>query len=235
MSDEFPRPYAEEPPVPESLSGLRLVRAHPWSVAATVVVTALLMTIHPLMLRAAIDSDAFYDDLVLLRRVLPLLAVLPTVVPLTAVALLARRRVTVLRVAALLVASVLVAMAVDAVYDLLPVSLTLGGGVWSWLVPAGYSVVTLLSLGLLAAVLYPAATRSDLRLLVLASVAVTMLYPFTILIDQPGSEPDPWTWVVAFGVDAVVGVAWAIAALVTSRPAAPAWVGTPAELGRQDP
>jgi hypothetical protein len=68
--------------------------------------------------------------------------------------------------------------------------------------------------------------------LVLASAFVN-LAPGSRL--RPAGLPAETAVVVEAVVLAILTVGWAIAALVTSRPAAPAWAGTPAEQGHQDP
>ncbi|MDI6103878.1 hypothetical protein QLQ12_35215 [Actinoplanes sp. NEAU-A12] len=233
MSDEFPRPYAEEPPAPGSLSGLRLLRARPWALAATVLLTFLLVVAYPLLVLSLMRSGR-YEWEVAPYLLYPIFTALPMVVPLTVVAVLARRRVTLARALGLLVVAMVLTIAPSMLISSLPPTIFGGGVEWlPFLLWPVIELLTLIVIGSLGATLFPpVAGRKDLGALVLTSVAVTALSVGQSWLRVPGAEPVSVTWSLA---QAVLAVCWSIGALVTSPPAALAWAHDPAELGRQDP
>jgi hypothetical protein len=236
VTDEFPRPYAQEPPAAESLSGLRLLRARPWAVAAAVLLTGAVLAAYPLAARALLDSYVFNNEPVFFFVLMPAFAAIgavPTVVPLTLVAVLMRRRVTAGRALGLLAASAIVVGTHGVVLQLVARDVVADGELPMRALSAGLDLMVLLVVGLLGVTIYPPVTgRDDIRALVLGSVAMALISAVQSWAGVPGPDPAVWSWVV---VGAFTGVGWAIAVLVTSRPAAPAWAVTPAEQGRQDP
>jgi hypothetical protein len=232
MSDEFPRPYAEDPPAPEPVSGLRLVRARPWGVAAAVLITFVVTVAYPLTVNALM-TPSDYDFGPVSWALMVAIGTLPEVVSLTIVAVLASRRVTVGRALGLLVASIGLVFAQSFLIRALPFSALLDAGLSLDVLSPAVHVLTLLAHGLLGIVLFPpVAGRSNLWGLVAASVAVPVLDAALSAARAASIDSVLLGWSV---VDAALLVGWAIAVLVTSRSPAPAWVGTPSDLGRQDP
>ncbi|MEU4160350.1 hypothetical protein [Actinoplanes sp. NPDC026670] len=232
MSDEFPRPYAEEPPAPEPVSGLRLVRTRPWGVAAAVLITFVVTVAYPLTVNALMTSPD-YDFGPAFWAAGVTIDALPEVVSLTIVAALAGRRVTVGRALGFLVASIGLVFAQSLLFTALPFSTLLEAGLPLEVLSPVIHALTLLAHGLLGIVLFPPVSgRSNLWGLVVASVAVAVLNAVELWTPVPVIDALPLGWPA---VDAVLLVGWAIAVLVTSPSAAPAWVATPSDLGRQDP
>jgi hypothetical protein len=233
MSDDLPRPYADEPAVEVAPSGLRLVRARPWAVAATVLLTVVLTLAYPLITVALVRSGEYVFEMgpVFL---LPALGAIPTFVPLTMIAVLVRRRVTVGRALGLLGTSIVLITLHSLLISILPYGLVMGGDLWiRWLLWPAVEALMLAGLGASAAALYPPVDgRNEAGVLVLASVVAGALSHVLSWLRPSELDVMPELW---SPVQAVVTVGWAIAVLVTSRPAAPGWAGTPAELGRQDP
>ncbi|GIE79989.1 hypothetical protein Aph02nite_59390 [Actinoplanes philippinensis] len=212
-------------PAAEPLSGLRLVRARPWALAATVPLVFAIQLAPAFLLPALIGAPAPGGNPLrtLLQPLFVLIAELPSVVALTVVAVLAGRWVRAGRVLLLAVlggclwfVSVLVAGAAGSGDEA-------SNTVVSFLVLAVKSIL----LGLAAGALFPAAgsgRRSGW--LPAGSVALPLL---TWVV---GRIPIPWLPQV---LAAALVVGWAVAALVTSRPVPPETAATPAELGLQDP
>jgi hypothetical protein len=233
MSDDLPRPYADEPPAEAPPSGLRLVRERPWAVAGTSLLTLVLTVAYPLITIALVRSGNYVFDMgpVFL---FPALAAVPTFVPLTMIAVLARRRVTVGRALGLLVGSVFLITAQSVLISVLPYFLVAGEELWvRWLVWPAVEALMLVGLGALAAALYPPVEgRSMAGVLVLASAVSAALSALLSWLRPSELDVMPELW---SPVQAVITVGWAIAVLVTSRPAVAEWARTPAEQGRQDP
>jgi hypothetical protein len=233
VTDHLPRPYADEPPAPEPPSGLGLLRARPGAIAATVLLTLFLMVAFPLLTGALVGSGG-YRWQPAFWLVYPAVGALGTVVPLTVIAVLARRRVTVGRFLGLLALWVLLLSAQSLLVWTVPAFVVTGDDLLLRTVirPASEALM-LLALGSLAAALFPAVTgRTDFRVMLLASVVAAALSAVRSWASVPGPDAAPLGWAV---VGAVIVVGWAIAALVTSRPAVVAHLGDPAEQARQDP
>ncbi|BEL11069.1 hypothetical protein Q0Z83_092600 [Actinoplanes sichuanensis] len=232
MSDEFPRPYAEEPPAAEPVSGFRLVRTRPWAVAVAVLITFLATVSYPLAVNAMSEPSnvGFGPDSWLLMVAI---GALPAVVSLTIVGVLADRRVTVGRALGLLVLSIGLSFVEAFLIRALSFTLLVNAGLSLELLSPVIHALTLLTHGLLGILLFPpVAGRNDFRGLVAASLAVPLLTVAESWLQGPTTDPVPLGWEL---VDAVLRVGWAIAVLITFRPATPAWAVTPADLGRQDP
>lgn len=232
VNDDIPRPYADEPPATDPASGLELLRVRPWALAATALLTLLLMIAQPVVTSALIRSGEYRWEMAP-WFLYPVLGALPAVVSLTVVAVLARRRVTPGRALGLMVASVLLLVGQTRLFGLLP-SLAFGDHMWLHLLlwPV-VEVLTLLCIGSLGAVLFPPVTgRNALGVRLAASVVAAVLSAALSFLSAPGPDPAPVGWAA---VQAVITVGWAIAALVTSRPPVLAWAGDPAEQVRQDP
>jgi hypothetical protein len=219
VNDQLPRPYAEEPTAALAPSGFRLVRAHPWSAAAAVLLTGFILAVYPTAMQALLESRAFNLNPVFFFLLLPVfavIAVLPTVAPLTAVAILAKRRVTVGRVVGLLAASAVVVGAQSALLHVVQFDAAVGGEVPNRILSIGLNLLTLLVVGLLSMTIYsPSAGRNSVPSLLLGSVVMTLI----VAAEQGFGGPAYETEVLAWTVGAVTGVGWALATLVTSPPA----------------
>jgi hypothetical protein len=244
MSDEFPRPYANEPsPVAEPLSGFRLLRVRPWAVLATVVLTTALLVTHWWRWSYSILPYSRTDPLIV-QVGHTLLDELTMAVPLIVIAALSRRRVRLLQVLALW--GIIGALAM--------VSSELNSMVWDDIAPeygvrvTGVDVVTYLNntittielflTGLAARFLLPApghrAMQSGRGLLALAVASI--LWSMVTLGWMVTLKLSVWeTAALASAEWAALTVAWSIAALVTSPRVVPEWTGYPVELQRQDP
>jgi hypothetical protein len=241
MNDEFPRPYAEEPPAVEPLSGFRLLRARPWAVLATLALTVGLTWAWAwawMNLVPAYGPIELYPSTGLISRLtrevlLPLVGSLAIVVPLVVIAALARRRVTVGRVLGLWAASTLLAVGESKLVEGVIYALQLrADGGWTEYLFDGIAIVGMVLLGVLARWVLPLPghpvirSNAEVLALLVGSVLVTV-------IELPRSiEWNVWTASVLSGFLIVL---WSVAALVTSRPKASEWSGDPVELQRQDP
>lgn len=220
VNDDLPRPYAEEPPVVVPPTGLRLVRAHPWSVAATALLTGLILALYPMVLNALLNSSTFNQNpaFFLLLPAFALVAVLPTVVPLTVVAVLAKRRVTMGRALGLVAASAIVVAAQGILSSVVRLEADAGGEMPMRVLSIGLNLMTLFLVGLLGLVIYPPLVgRNNVPALVLGSVVMALIVAAENWIA--GTENDPG--VLSWTVGAFTGVGWAVAVLFISPPAVP--------------
>ncbi|MEU4160821.1 hypothetical protein [Actinoplanes sp. NPDC026670] len=178
-------------------------------------------------MNALLNSSTFNQNpaFFLLLPAFALVAVLPTVVPLTVVAVLAKRRVTVGRALGLVAASAIVVAAQDSLSSVVRLDADAGGELPIRVLSIALNLMTLLLVGLLGLVIYPPLVgRNNLPALVLGSVVMTLIVAAEIWIG--GTENDPG--ILSWTVGAFAGVGWAVAVLFTSPPAVP-------EMGRPLP
>jgi hypothetical protein len=243
MSDEFPRPYAEEPPPPEPLSGFRLLRARPGAVVATVVLTGALMAAQWWAWMNVLPPSNPMESLIV-RVGRSFLDELPGVVPLIMIAALSRRRVRPLQVLALwgIIAVLAVASSelTDAVWIRIDPGFSIADPGVDYLTYVANTIgaIVLILTGLAARVLLPAPGRPALRsgrdilVLVVASILLSVVsFQSLEVLDLPMMA----MLALVIAVWSLVNVVWAIAVLVTSARPVSGWAGHPAELQRQDP
>lgn len=237
MSDEFPRPYSEDPPPAEPLSGFRLLQARPLAVLGTVLLTA-----------AVLGADAWAwlntpalspDDSIVWRVARSFVTELPGLVPLIMIAILGGRRVRPPQALALWGAAAVIPIVDTELVNYLWAGVfhSADGGSLRY-VSEMIGFVTLFASGLLARWLLPLPGRPamgkgrDLLVLALASLLLTV----TDLSGLFTTGMPIWVAVAAsVSVWSVLLVGWSVAALVTSARKVSEWPGEPAELGRQDP
>jgi hypothetical protein len=235
MNDEFPRPYAEEPLPAEPLSGLRLLRARPAAIAATVLLNVVL-TVAFVWAENHLIPESVLEDTIAGQVGSLLVELLPTIVPLVVIAWLSGRRVTVGRVLVLwFVAAVLAAANLVAVVSYWRSLDDFSGFETSRYVFLALWIVDSILAGLAGRLCLPSPGRpavrgQDMLVLVLASIAVNLV--MMIGLSAEGWLASDLVGGVLWGV---LAVGWSVAALVTSRRRVSPWAGDPAELVRQDP